>query len=140
MTATDALVALLEAEHAVVYAYAVLGARLDEATRQAALAAYDSHRARRDQLAAALRARGAAAPAPLAAYDVTVVDQRGALALAVRLEVGLSVRWRDLVGATDDLGLRRLGVAGLQECAVRAAQWRLRAGISPVTVALPGAG
>ena len=50
----------------------------------------------------------------------------------------MGVRWRDLVGGTDEAALRRLAIAGLTESAVRAAQWRQVAGIRPVTVALPG--
>ncbi len=132
------LVALLEAEHAAVYAYGVLGGRLDEDPRRGARAAFDNHRARRDQLAALLRAGGAAAPVALPSYDVTVATPQQAYGLAVRLEEGLALRWRDLVVGTDDAMLRALAVAGLQETAVRAAQWRLLAGRSPVTVALPG--
>ncbi|MCW2665696.1 MAG: hypothetical protein JWN57_658, partial [Frankiales bacterium] len=45
---------------------------------------------------------------------------------------------RDLVAGTDDPALRTLGASGLQEVAVRAAQWRRTAGRRPVTVALPG--
>jgi hypothetical protein len=136
----DLLAELLEAAPAAVYGYGVLGARLDEPTRRAALAAYDVHRARRDVLAAQLRARGADPEPGLPAYDVVVVDATQALALAVRLEEGMAVRWRDLVAGTDDVGLRRLGLSGLQETAVRAATWRERTGAGPVTVALPGAG
>ena len=62
-----------------------------------------------------------------------------ALALAVRLEVGLAQRWRDLVVATGDRALRQLAVAALTESAVRAAEWRARLGVVPPTVALPGA-
>jgi hypothetical protein len=138
MTAADRLLALVEAEHAAVYAYGVLGARLDDTGRRAALLAYDSHRARRDQVVTALRAAGGTPPAPLASYDVAVATPAEALALAVRIEEGLALRWRDLVGDTDDVALRQLAVAGLQESAVRAAQWRQRAGITPATVALPG--
>ena len=132
------LTELLEAEHAVVYGYGVLGARLDEDTRRLALLAYDSHRARRDQLAARLRERGGDPEPPPPAYDVSVTGVDDALALAVRLEEGLTLRWRDLVAGTDERPLRELALAGLQECAVRAAQWRRRAGTVPATVALPG--
>lgn len=138
MSAATRLLALVEAEHAAVYAYGVLGAHLDDARRRAAQLAYDSHRARRDQVVAALRDAGGSPPPPLPAYDVTVVSIADALALAVRLEEGLALRWRDLVGDTDDKALRRLGVAGLTESAVRAAQWRVHAHITPATVALPG--
>ena len=132
------LTTLLEAEHAAVYGYGVLGGRLDERTRSAARLASDGHRARRDQLAAQLRDRGATPPVALPAYDVAVAGQDEAVALAVRLEEGLAVRWRDLVAGTGEADLRRLGLAGLRESAVRAAQWRLVAGAAPVTVALPG--
>ena len=129
---------LLEATHAAVYGYGVLGARLDERTRRLALLAFDAHRARRDQLAARLRERdGDPEPAP-AAYDVSVASEAEALELAVRLEEGLSLRWRDLVGGTDDRQLRELALAGLQETAVRAVQWRRQAGVSPATVPFPG--
>ncbi len=138
MSLVERLVTLVEAEHAAVYGYGVLGARLDDAGRRAARTAYDSHRARRDQLRAALVAAGGVAPAPLPSYDVAVADRLQALGLAVRLEEGLSLRWRDLVGSTGDRALRSLAIAGLQETAVRAAQWRARAGMSTVTVALPG--
>lgn len=134
------LTSLLEAEHAAVYGYGVLGARLDAQARRLALLAYDSSRARRDQLVARLRERGGDPEPPPPAYDVAVASEREALALAVLLEEGLAVRWRDLVGGTDERPLRELALAGLQESAVRAAQWRKQAGTSPATVALPGSG
>jgi hypothetical protein len=134
----DLLAELLEAEHAAVYGYGVLGARLDETTRRTALAAFDVHRARRDALAAQLRARDVDPEPSLPAYDVAVADAAEALALAVRLEEGMALRWRDLVGGTDDVELRRLALSGLQETAVRAATWRALTGTGPVTVALPG--
>lgn len=140
MSELDLLAELLEAEHAVVYGYGVLGARLDDARRRVAVAAHDVHRARRDALAAQLRSRGQDPEPGLPAYDVTVADPAQALALAVRLEEGMALRWRDLVGGTDDVDLRRLALSGLQETAVRAATWRELTGAGPVTVALPGTG
>lgn len=134
------LTTLLEAEHAAVYGYGVLGARLADEPLALARSAYDSHRARRDQLVARLVERGGDPEPPPPAYDVAVSSSDDALALAVRLEEGLAVRWRDLVGGTDDRQLRSLGLAGLRECAVRAAQWRKASGVAPATVALPGAG
>ena len=134
----DLLQTLLAAEHAAVYGYGVLGARLDDATRRQARLASDAHRARRNALTSLLRDRGATAPAALAAYDVIVVGKPDALALAVRLEEGLAVRWRDLVGGAEDLSLRTLGASGLQEVAIRAARWRALLGVRPPSVALPG--
>jgi hypothetical protein len=54
------------------------------------------------------------------------------------VETELGVRWRDLVAVTDEAALRRLAVQGLQDSAVRAAQWRRTAGMTSVTEALPG--
>ncbi len=132
------LAALLAAEHAAVFGYGVLGARLEEVSRAAARAAVVSHRSRRDQLDALLRSGGAVPEAALPAYDVQTRTPALALALAARIEDGLSVRWRDLVAGTDDRSLRELAVTGLQETAVRAAQWRLLAGDQSVTLPLPG--
>ena len=125
---TGLLQVLLAAEHAAVYGYGVLGARLDDARRAQAQQAAAAHRAARDQLEDTLRARGAPTPGPLPAYDVAVAGPPSAVQLAVRLEEGLGLRWRDLVGGTDDAALRRLGLAGLTGTAVRAARWRAGAG------------
>ena len=138
MTETDALTAALVIEHQAVYAYGVLGARLDDVSRAAALTAFDEHRSRRNWLTALLLARQAPAPGPAAAYDVLVPGRLQALQLAVRVEETVATRWRDLVAATDAPELRRLAVAALQDCAVRAAGWRRLAGILSLTVPLPG--
>jgi hypothetical protein len=135
----ELLAAVLEAEHAAVYAYGALGARLADAERRSARSASDSHRSRRDLLVSALADRGAEPPGTAAAYDVAVAGRPEALALAVRVEEGVAQRWRDLLAGTDDVDLRRLALAGLQETAVRAVQWRVLAGVAPATVALPGA-
>lgn len=134
------LAELLEAAHATVYGYGVLGARLDEDSRRLALLAYDSHRSRRDQLVARLTAAGGDPEPPQPAYGVVVRSADDALRLAVQLEEGMAVRWRDLVAGTDDRPLRSLALAGLQECAVRATQWRVQDGVAPATVAFPGTG
>lgn len=131
----ELLAGLLAAEHAAVFGYAVLGARLPEPLRAQALRAVDAHRARRDALAARL---GPGSPVAEPGYDVEVDDSPQALALAVALEEGLAARWRDLLGAAADAGDRRLGLSGLTETAVRAAHWRLAAGSPAATVAFPG--
>lgn len=140
MTEVELQQALLAAEHAAVYGYGVLGARLVDPLRERARAAEAEHRMLRDDLEAGLRAAGAQVPGPLAVYDVAVAGVPEALALAVRLEEGTALRWRDLVGGTDGAGLRRLAVLALTGCAVRAAGWRRDLGLVPPTVALPGAG
>ena len=128
---------LLRDEHAAIYAYGVLGARLPDAERRIALTAFDAHRAVRDALRARVLAAGQVPPGPAAAYDVTVAGQAEALALAVRVEEQLAVRWRDLVALSATRDVRQLAVHELQASAVRAAQWRRAAGSAP-TVAFPG--
>jgi hypothetical protein len=133
----EVLTGLLVDEHAAVYAYGVLGARLPDAERRLARTAFDAHRAARDVLRSRLVAAGGTAPPPHPAYDVRVTGRSDALALAVRLEEGLAVRWRDLVAVSSERADRRLGVQHLQDSAVRAAQWRRLTGATPA-VALPG--
>lgn len=132
------LQALVAAEHAAVFGYGVLGGRLADEQRQLARIHADAHRASRDALSRLLRDIGQAVPTPEPVYDVTVAAAPAALALAVELEEGLAVRFRDLVAETDDPALRRTGVDGLLAAAVRAAEWRLRQGVVPPSVALPG--
>ena len=138
MSDTELLVGLLAAEHAAIYAYGVLGARLDEATRAMALTAFDAHRTLRSALRVQLQARGVEPPGPLAAYDITVRDRAQALRLAIDLEVKDGVLWRDLVATSEDPALRSMAVPALAGTAVRAARWRKVAGVRPLTEAFPG--
>lgn len=136
-SAGDVLHGLLADEHAAVYAYGLVGARLPDSSRRLARAAFDAHRASRDDLRARLLRLRLDPPSPLLSYDVRVADTSHALALAARLEEGLAVRWRDLVAVTTDRGLRRLGVQQLQACAVRASEWRRLQGTT-AAVPFPG--
>ena len=138
MSDTDLLTRLVAAQHAAIAGYAVLGARLPAAGRARAVAAYDAHRSSRDALAVLLAARRAPVPDPFPVYDVQVATPAAALALAVRLEEGLSVLWLDLVGQAQDRRLRPVAVQGLQDSAVRATGWRLAQDRAVTTVALPG--
>ena len=128
---------LLRDEHAAVYAYGVLGARLSPTDRRVALGAFEAHRATRDDLRARLRAAKQDAPGPESSYDVAVAGPSEAVALAVRVEEQLAVRWRDLVALSAARDVRRFAVRNLQDCAVRAAVWRRTARTTP-TVAFPG--
>ena len=138
MSEDEALTDLLAAEHAAIYGYGVLGARLDRPTRELALQAYDAHRSRRNALETALRARSLTPPTTAAAYDVTVADRAAALQLAQRIENDLGVLWRDLVGSTDDPALRALATTGLQASAVQLVQWRRVLNRAALPDALPG--
>ncbi|MEU1133803.1 ferritin-like domain-containing protein [Streptomyces sp. NPDC005900] len=120
-----AVQAALGAEHAAVYGYGVVGARIGEGRRDEARTAYDAHRARRDALQRAVRDLGAEPQPADAAYALPfpVPDAPAAARLATELEDRLAGVYSDLVRASS--GHRRDTAArALREAAVRAARWR----------------
>ncbi|MCW7947435.1 hypothetical protein AAW14_37285 [Streptomyces hygroscopicus] len=128
-----ALQAALRAEHAAVYGYGVVGGRIDQARRAEARAAYDAHRARRDELARSVRDLGGTPDAAAAAYALPfpVPDSAAAVRLAADLEERVAGVYSDLVRAST--GDRRRTAAGaLREAAVRSVSW------SGESVAFPG--
>ncbi|MEV4741880.1 DUF4439 domain-containing protein [Streptomyces sp. NPDC049555] len=122
--AVTAAQAALAAEHAAVYGYGVVGARIEEERAGDAREAHEAHRARRDALTRAVRGLGAEPVAAAAAYALpfAVPDGAAALRLAAELERRLTAVYADLVrAATGDL--RGEAASGLREAAVRAARW-----------------
>lgn len=110
-----ALQAALGAEHAAVYGYGVVGGLIGGARMGEARAAYDAHRARRDELARAVRALGGTPVAAAAGYALPfpVSDSDAAVRLAAELEERVAGVYSDLVRAT--LGeRRRTGAEGLR--------------------------
>lgn len=134
MSTLDALQAALAGEHACVYGYGLLGPYVSDGDEPAVRAAYDAHRARRDQLAAQVRARSADPVAALAAYAVpfAVVDPVTARRLAGKLEERLAPLYADLVRVTTNPALRESAARALVEAAARSAGW------GAPTKALPG--
>jgi len=123
--ALKALQAALGAEHAAVYGYGVVGGKVSEERRSEAQAAYDAHRARRDQLTRAVRDLGGKPEPAAAAYALPfpVPDSDAAVRLAAELEERVAGVYSDLVRAAE--GERRRDAAqALREAAVRAARWR----------------
>jgi len=136
-----ALQRALAAEHAVIWGYGVVGARVGLQLRDTVRGADDHHRARRDGTAALVRDRGARPAAAAPSYDLPepVTDQPSALRLAVRLEEGTAAAWRAVLGATSDAALRRTALSALSDAAVRATTWRAgTGGAGPLTVPFPG--
>ncbi|MFJ8694765.1 DUF4439 domain-containing protein [Streptomyces roseolilacinus] len=125
MSALTAAQAALAAEHAAVYGYGVVGARVDGARRAEARAAHAAHRARRDAMARSVRDLGGAPAASAAAYALPfpVADGDGAVRLAAELEDRVAGAYADLVRAAGG-ALRREAAAALREAAVRAVRWR----------------
>ncbi|MCX5561225.1 ferritin-like domain-containing protein [Streptomyces sp. NBC_00038] len=119
-----ALQAALGAEHAVVYGYGVVGGKIDDARRTEARAAYDAHRARRDELARAVRDLGGKPEASAAAYALPfqVKDSAAAVRFAAELEERVAGVYSDLVRASTG-DQRRTAAEALREAAVRAVRW-----------------
>lgn len=138
-TAEEAFAAALVAEHAAVFGYGLVGARLDSGTLALATQAELAHRARRDVLVAQLTERGAKVPAAEPAYSLPepVTDLAGALKLAVGIEERTAAVWRAALLSTDGDD-RRVAVDALTDCAIRATRLRRAANISPATVPFPG--
>ena len=134
MTYLDALQAVLAGEHAAVYAYGVVGARLHgQPDERAASAAYDAHRARRAAVTALVTAAGGQPTPAAVAYDIGAPVTAAALAraLALRVERAVAGTYADLVGAAP-AGSRATPAGWLADSAIRASQW------SGVADAFPG--
>ncbi|MFD7918552.1 ferritin-like domain-containing protein [Streptomyces sp. NPDC059740] len=131
----EAVQAALEAEHAAVYGYGVVGARVTGDRRAAAQQAYDAHRARRDALHRQVVDLGGTPRAAAAAYALPfpVPDAAAAVRLAAELEDRVAAVYADLVRDGGN-GRRREAATALRDSAVRAVRWR---GSGP---AFPGLG
>ncbi|GAA1279526.1 hypothetical protein GCM10009677_37530 [Sphaerisporangium rubeum] len=124
---------VLDAEHAAVYAYGVIGARGASSQRSAATAAFNAHRARRDQLRGLVTARNATPSEAAPGYTLPfpVVTPADAGRLAAHVEDRVTSAYLELA-SVDEPSLRRLAALAMQECAVRAYSWR------PTIQPLPG--
>ncbi|MDQ1035834.1 hypothetical protein QFZ75_002250 [Streptomyces sp. V3I8] len=117
--------AALAAEHAAVYGYGVVGGTIGDGRRGEARAAYDAHRARRDELARSVRDLGGKPGPAAAAYALPfrVTDSGSAVRLAAELEDRVAGVYSDLVRAAGG-ERRRAAAEALREAAVRAVRWR----------------
>ncbi|MBW1601225.1 ferritin-like domain-containing protein [Streptomyces sp. JJ66] len=117
--------AALAAEHAAVYGYGVIGARVGDDRRQAARDAYAAHRARREVLARRVRDLGATPRAARAGYALPypVPDAVAAARFAAELEDRVAGVYADLVRAATG-AVRQEAAGALREAALRSARWR----------------
>lgn len=115
----------LAAEHAAVYGYGIVGARLAGRQRERARAALEAHRARRDALERTARDLGGepAAAAPAYALPFAVPDAAAAVRLAAELEDRVAAVYADAVRELRGR-LRAEAARTLREAAVRAVSWR----------------
>jgi Domain of unknown function (DUF4439) len=125
--------AALAGEHAAVYGYGVVGARIASDRAADARSAYDAHRAQRDRMTRVVRDLGGTPRPAAAAYALpfAVPDSAAAARLAADLEDRVAGVYADLVRAAEGR-LRGDAAAALREAAVRAVRWRGR------SVAFPG--
>jgi hypothetical protein len=136
----NAVLAALGAEHAAVWSCGLASAYLAPADQGTLSTAALAHRERRDALVALCEA-GGVTPVPAAAAYATprpVDDAASAAALLVVAEDDTAVAWRAVLERTDDLGLRRSGVAAVVSAATVGVTWRERAGTQPVVPPFPG--
>ncbi|WP_380285203.1 ferritin-like domain-containing protein [Kitasatospora purpeofusca] len=115
----------LSAEHAAIYGYGVVGARLpDDQQRTDARTALAAHQSRRDAWQRLLTGTGATPTAAAAGYQLPfpVADAPAATRLAAHLETRLTTVYADLV-ASAPAPTRPLAADALRECALRATHW-----------------
>lgn len=129
MTELEALQTTLEAEHAAVYVYGLLGARTSQSAEPplyAALrAAFEAHRERRDTLTGQIAALGAEPVAAAPAYTppAGLETPEGRYAAALALERACAETYAALVGSTS--GARRgEAISLLDDAAARALSFR----------------
>jgi hypothetical protein len=130
----------LDAAHAAVWGYGVVGAALEPAARGTAGSAEAAHRDVRDRAMALLAERSVEPPRAQGAYALPfpVLSAVDAAALAVVLEEGVSAAWVRVLDQAAGAGTRELALEALSGAEVRAVSWRAAAGQTPVTRALPG--
>jgi hypothetical protein len=123
VTAVDAWQSALAAEHAAVYGYALVGARLT-ADVDAARSAQADHRFRRDRCVEEVKRLGAEPEPAAAAYEPSspVRSDSDAKALAADIEQGCSAAYLALV-ALDASRDRRVGAEWLRRSTVARSRW-----------------
>jgi hypothetical protein len=132
------LVAAVENEHAAVFSYGVIAAYARDETR--ARRDLASHRARRQAGIDLLRQLSANVPVAAAGYTLPfpVRNAEDARSLAVVVETGAAKTWLAVAEHAVTEDIRRVGIDGVGEAAVRLGRWRIEGG-APVD-SLPGMG
>ena len=140
MTQTSALNDAADAENTAVFTYGVITAFTKRDVRTTVAEYIAAHRVRRDELNEKLLAAGESerTPAPGYTLPVQVTDQDTAAKAVIAAERDCETAYRALLEKAEENSVRRLALDGLVDCALRSAYWRGVAGVSPLTVALPG--
>lgn len=125
----DLLNAVLRVEHAAIYHYGVVGARLGSSARAQALAFYDEHRAHRDVLHAAVLAAGGTPDVGELSYAPPAPLGPGSAGVLLAVEEALAAAYHDAITMVFGAAERRLLAEGFVDEARHAALWRF--GMSP---------
>ena len=139
----DAVQDALAAEHAAVWTHGLVSAFISVPQQSAAVAdGATAHRARRDATERWLRDAGATPRPPAAAYlpPQPVDSAASAIAALIAVETDACAAWRGVLERTEDATVRTSAFDALTVSAVRATRWRRIAGITPTSIAFPGAG
>jgi len=130
----DSLQAALAGEHAAVWAFPVIAAKV-ESLRTEALASRALHRLDRERLVAQIVSAGATPVGSEASYTLPfpVTDSASARKLAALIENRLAGLYADVVGQAPEPAGRTTAARSAATAATRAAQW------SGTTSAWPGA-
>ncbi|HEY1823522.1 MAG TPA: ferritin-like domain-containing protein [Trebonia sp.] len=132
-TEIAALQGALAAEHAAVYGYGVVGARLGGGQQSDARADWTAHQVARDTLVSMLTSLGATpvAASPAYALPFAVTNAQSAERLAATIENRVTQAYLGLV-AVNTPTLRAFAAKAMQACAKRSVAW------SGTTQAFPG--
>ncbi|XVV08028.1 ferritin-like domain-containing protein [Actinosynnema sp. CA-248983] len=135
----DAVQDALAAEHAAVWTYGLVSAFIEQQAAAVAEGAL-AHRSRRDTTERWLRDKAATPRPPAPAYlpPQPVDSAASAIAALIAVETDACVAWRGVLERTEDAELRKSSLDALTTSAIRATRWRKIAGVSPVSIALPG--
>lgn len=135
-----ALFDAVAAEHAAIYGYGIVSARVMPDQNDLVSEAVAQHRDRREAALAILKERSIKVPLPAAGYQLPfpVTGPIGAGKLAVRMESDCAVAWRAVMEQSDSEQDRKFALTALTQCALMATRWRQVLGAWPVTEAFPG--
>jgi hypothetical protein len=140
----DAQQAALAAEQQAAFGYAVLGPRLPATDQGLARRAQAVHEDVRDRTAASIAAAGQTPTPPQGDYPALYPQAARPRELAARLEADCAAAWRFLylqaASAPEATSVRRTAQQMLTASAVRATEWRIRAGAPKPVVPFPGIG
>lgn len=138
----QALQDVLASEHATIWAYGAIGARISAGYLPAVTDADNRHRAMRGAIEEVIRALGGEPVPTKPGYSLPTLltDDASSLSLAASLEESMAQQWRYCIGADGPIAqpLRQLCLDGLRITASSALAWRQELDPAALPPAFPG--